>query len=208
MATANDQTFNYPLGTVHFSGQLTTFDTEYTMVGPAMHYLAELHGGAAYSILDRDIGALRNQAIMLDSEIVEEPTTRDFETILTRLTQGACAIESPQIAEALHRIETRNGVLSIADLARDLGMSDRHFHRQFLRIVGMPPKTFAVCQRILTALKLRTAHPEMPLADLAYSVGFSDQSHLTRMFTQYLRTTPAKLEFDSDGVLRSLVTKA
>ncbi len=172
-----------------------------------MHYLAELQGSAAYSILDRDIGALRNQAIMLGSEITQQTTVSAFEAILERLTQDLTAIVPPQITEALHQIETRNGVISISDLAQGLGMSDRHFHRQFLRIVGMPPKTFAVCQRVLTALTLRTENPNMPISDVAYSTGFADQSHLTRMFKQYMRTTPSKVEIDSDGVLRSLVAK-
>jgi len=207
VATANDQAYNYASGAVHFSGQLTTFDTEYTLTGPAVHYLAELQGSAAFSILDRDIGALRNQAIMLGSEITQQPTTRAFEAILERLTQDSTVTVPPQITEALRQIEARNGALSIADLAQNLGMSDRHFHRQFLRIVGMPPKTFAVCQRVLTALKLRTQTPDMPISDVAYAAGFADQSHLTRMFKQYMRTTPAKVEIDSDGTLRSLVAK-
>jgi AraC-like DNA-binding protein len=207
VATANDQTFDFPSGTVHFSGQLTTFDTEYTLTGPAVHYLAELRGSAAFSILDQDIGALRNQVIMLDTEITEQPTASTFMAILDRFTQNVTAIVPPQITEALHQIESRNGVISIADLAQELGMSDRQFHRQFLRVVGMPPKTFAVCQRILTALKLRTETPDMPISDVAYSAGFADQSHLTRMFKQYMRTTPAKVEIDSDGVLRSIVAK-
>ncbi|WP_417250608.1 helix-turn-helix domain-containing protein [Celeribacter sp.] len=208
MATVGDQTFNYALGTVHFSGQLTTFDAEYTLTGPAVHYLAELHGCAAFPILDQDIGALQNKAIMLDTEIAEQPTVEAFVAILDRLSQNASIKAPPQITEALHQIETRNGVIRIADLAQDLGMGDRQFHRQFLRVVGIPPKTFAVCQRILTALKLRTETPDMPISDVAYAAGFSDQSHLTRMFKQYMRTTPAKVEFDSDGVLRSLVAKA
>lgn len=206
-AMANDQTFDYALGAVHFSGQLTTFDTEYTLTGPAVHYLAELQGSAAFSILDRDIGALRNQAIMLGTEITQQTTASAFEAILERLTQDLTAVVPPKITEALRQIESRNGALSIADLAQDLGMSDRNFHRQFLRIVGMPPKTFAVCQRVLSALKLRTENPDMPISDVAYTTGFADQSHLTRMFKQYMRTTPAKIEIDSDGVLRSLVAK-
>jgi AraC-like DNA-binding protein len=205
---ANDQTFDYASGAVHFSGQLTTFDTEYTLTGPAVHYLAELQGSAAFSILDRDIGSLRNQSITLDTEITQQPTTCAFEAILERLTQGATGIVPPQISEALHHIESQNGVISIANLALELRMSDRQFHRQFLRVVGMAPKTFAVCQRVLTALKLLTDNPDMPIADVAYSAGFADQSHLTRMFKQYMRTTPAKVEIDSDGVLRSLVAKA
>jgi len=207
-ATVNDQTYDYGLGAVHFSGQLTTFDAEYTLTGPAVHYLAELQGSAAFSILDRDIGALRNQAIMLDTEVTQQPEIRAFEAILERLTQRANAIVPPQITEALRQIEARNGALSIADLALEIGMSDRQFHRQFSRVVGIAPKTFAVCQRVLTALKLRTQTPDMPISDVAYAAGFADQSHLTRMFKQYMRTTPAKVEIDSDGVLRSLVAKA
>ncbi len=48
-------------------------------------------------------------------------------------------------------------------------------------------------------------HPD--IADVAVETGFTDQAHLTKYFNLYMRTTPAKLELNDDGVLKSVVAK-
>ena len=207
-ATANGKGFNADKGTVHYSGQLTTFDAEYTLRGPAIHYLAELHAYAAYDILNRDIGALSNQVLTLDTQLKDKPHLDHFTDILQKLLPNNVSDPSPEIALAVHKIEAANGAISIAALANELGISDRQLRRRFTRVVGLPPKSFAVCQRIVGALKLMAMNPDLSISDVVYQAGFSDQSHLTNTFQQYLRTTPAKLELDSDGVLRSIVAQS
>ena len=206
-ARANGVRFVLSQGDVHFSGQLTTFDADYTVHGPAIHYLAELQGDAAFAILNRDIGALRNTIKTLDSTDGDEVHLEAFIASLESQMTQMSAVVPPEVTAAVRKIEAQSGDISIADLAIELGIGDRQFRRQFLRVVGMSPKSFAVCQRILKALKLLAIDPEKPIADVVYEAGFSDQSHLTKTFKQYIRTTPAKLELDSDGVLRSIVAR-
>lgn len=207
-ATANGQGFNAEQGTVHYSGQLTTFDAEYILRGPAIHYLAELHAYAAYDLLNRDIGALSNQVLTLDTQLQDKPHIDQFTDILQKLHPNNVSDPSSEIVLAVQKIEAANGAISIAGLANELGISDRQLRRRFTRVVGLPPKSFAVCQRIIGALKLMVMNPELSISDVVYQVGFADQSHLTNTFQQYLRTTPAKLELDSNGVLRSIVAQS
>jgi AraC-like DNA-binding protein len=78
--------------------------------------------------------------------------------------------------------------VTLAELARLVGLSPYYLHRVFEREVGLPPHAYLESVRIREAQRL-LAHGE-PIAQLAYELGFSDQSHLTRRFTRVLGITP------------------
>jgi AraC-like DNA-binding protein len=78
--------------------------------------------------------------------------------------------------------------VSLAELARLVGLSPYYVHRVFEREVGLPPHAYLESVRIRQAQRL-LAHGE-PIAQVAYDLGFSDQSHLTRRFTRLLGITP------------------
>ena len=109
---------------------------------------------------------------------------------------------------AVEEIEKARGNIRVVDLAEDLGLSERHLRRDFTRIVGMSPKPFSMVQRVLSALQMLSANPEIDMADLVYEAGFSDQPHLIRVVQLYMRATPSNLKLDDDGVLRSIVAGA
>jgi AraC-like DNA-binding protein len=78
--------------------------------------------------------------------------------------------------------------VSLAELARLVGLSPYYVHRVFEREVGLPPHAYLESVRIRQAQRL-LAQGE-PIAQVAASLGFSDQSHLTRRFTRLLGITP------------------
>ena len=83
----------------------------------------------------------------------------------------------------------------VASLAADTGISVRQLQRLFHEAVGVSPKTLSAIQRVRwTARQLAadTAH-RIPLAALAYSAGYSDQSHMNRDCVRLLGVTPAQL---------------
>ncbi len=92
---------------------------------------------------------------------------------------------------------TKSPSLRISQVALQLEMSSRHLHRLFLLEVGLSPKHFARIQR-LGRLKHALKQPK-GLAELANSVGYSDQAHMTREVRNLTGTTPAQLWRMSDS---------
>lgn len=78
-------------------------------------------------------------------------------------------------------------IQSLADLAK---LSVCHFSRAFRQSVGVSPHHYVLRRRIDRALSL-IRDGDQPLAEIAFSVGFSDQSHFTRTFVQMTGETPS-----------------
>jgi transcriptional regulator GlxA family with amidase domain len=64
-----------------------------------------------------------------------------------------------------------------------------HFARQFKQSAGVTPHHYLTRKRLELAQALLTK-TELPVSEIAYAAGFSDQSHLARHFRHVLRTTP------------------
>lgn len=77
---------------------------------------------------------------------------------------------------------------SLKDLANIAGLSPFHFHRRFLELAGVSPHDFLIQSRIKKARHLIESGTS--LAEAAYETGFSDQSHMTRMFKRHTGVTP------------------
>ncbi|MEL6690678.1 MAG: helix-turn-helix domain-containing protein [Pseudomonadota bacterium] len=207
--TASAQGVDFPLEPCccHLSGQLTTFDAEYTIEGPFRHFLAEFTPLGASRVMRRDMGALVNQCEFFETDVTGPATLETFTEILMGFASDAPAADEV-VEAAAAKIEESKGDLRIAELARELGVSERHLRREFIYHVGIAPKAFATIKKVLATLQALGANPGADLADLAYSSGFYDQAHLTKVFQLYMRATPGKLRFDDDGVLQSIVAGA
>ena len=96
------------------------------------------------------------------------------------------------VAEAERRREIRRA----EQLAEVAGVSLRALQRAFTEYVGIGPKWVIQRFRILEAAA--AAHSDKPVdwAVLAQDLGFSDQAHLTRVFTQVVGTPPATYRRD------------
>jgi AraC family transcriptional regulator len=78
------------------------------------------------------------------------------------------------------------GLDTLADLA---GVDRYHFGRCFKAATGSPPYRYVVERRLERAAELLRRSAD-PIADIAYQVGFSSQSHLTTAFRRRYGTTP------------------
>lgn len=97
------------------------------------------------------------------------------------------------IRRALAIIDARYAEpLTIAELARSAGMSASRFHERFRREIGRTPADWLAAIRLDRAADL-LRETRMPIVEIALSVGFSDQSALTRSFRRRRGTTPAAL---------------
>ena len=78
---------------------------------------------------------------------------------------------------------------SLAELAREAGVSPEHLARVFRGVTGLTVGQFVRLRRVLEGAE-RLREPRADLSDVAYSCGYSDQSHFTREFRRHLGTTP------------------
>lgn len=85
-----------------------------------------------------------------------------------------------------HRLSSS---LTIAQVARECGLTPSHFARAFRRSFGMSPHRHLTGLRVEEA-KALLAQPHLPLADIALICGFGDQSHFTRVFGQVAGVSP------------------
>ena len=80
--------------------------------------------------------------------------------------------------------------IAITDLAALAGLSHYHFIRAFKDTVGLTPYQYVLSERSRRATAL-LSNPDLSLGDVALAVGFSDVSHLNRVFRKFSGVTPA-----------------
>lgn len=81
--------------------------------------------------------------------------------------------------------------LSVAQLAQEIGLSPNHFASCFTASFGLPPHRYLLRRRIQEALR------QLPLsansiASIAMNLGFSSQSHFTKVFREHTGMTPTQ----------------
>jgi len=79
---------------------------------------------------------------------------------------------------------------ALRQLAEMAGLSPYHLLRAFIRQYGLPPHAYLI-QRQLRAAK-RLLDKGLPIAEVACSCGFADQSHLHRHFKRTWGITPGQ----------------
>jgi len=80
--------------------------------------------------------------------------------------------------------------ITISDLAALAGLSRYHFIRAFKDTVGLTPYQYVLSERARRAGAL-LSNPDLSLGGVALAVGFSDVSHLNRVFRKFAGVTPS-----------------
>jgi AraC family transcriptional regulator len=102
-------------------------------------------------------------------------------------TRGLSRATIRRVLEFIHaHLDTD---LSLATLATTVGMSPYHFARLFKQSTGRSPHQYVIDRRITQAKHL-LATTELPIAAIAYQVGFASQSHLAWHFRRRTGVTP------------------
>ena len=92
-----------------------------------------------------------------------------------------------QVTEYINEHLERN--LTLAELAAVVHISPNYFSRLFKHSTGLAPHQYLIQRRIVRAKQL-LHQGELPIAQIAYSLGFSHQSHLNRHFKRLVGVTP------------------
>jgi AraC family transcriptional regulator len=104
---------------------------------------------------------------------------------------GPGALAAWQIARVRSFIdENLHRTIHAKDLSAVAQRSTAHFSRSFKQDFGEPPHAYVVRRRLERACHLMTSS-SASLSEIALSVGFSDQPHLTRLFGQAFGRSPS-----------------
>ena len=80
----------------------------------------------------------------------------------------------------------------LPDVARELGVTDRHLRRVFQDEFGVAPVEYAQTQRLLLAKRLLT-DTDMAVVDVAMASGFASLRRFNHLFRERYRLTPLEL---------------
>lgn len=80
--------------------------------------------------------------------------------------------------------------ISLEELSSMAGLSPHHFARAFQQSLGAPPHRYLLRRRLEHVEKM-LQDTQLPVAEIALSLGFADQSHLTRHFRRMTGMSPS-----------------
>ncbi len=107
---------------------------------------------------------------------------------ISRPARGGLAPWQERRAREILRTNIKSGV-ALREVARECGVSVGHFSHAFRRTLGVAPHKWLIEQRVVLS-KEKLRDDGLSLADVAMECGFSDQSHLTRVFRQAVGVSP------------------
>lgn len=145
------------------------------------------------ALVSAPVLSLRSHVSAIDAEFLMRPRA----TLLREL-ERRFVVQPPRgglSAGALRRIcdfvesHLENNI-SLDALAAQAHLSVYHFARAFRHSTGVSPHRYVVEQRVKRAQQL-LLQTDLPLANIASAVGFSDQGHFSRQFRGRVGTTPS-----------------
>ena len=167
----------------HLHRHLTLKDRE-----RVQSFLRELSGERT----EKQVGwMLRSKALMMDFMVF---FSRIFSAHFPA-RQGE-ATYMGYVSAALGQIEARyHESLTVADIARHLGISPDHLTRQFRQAMGITPIEHLRRYRFARALEL--LRQQQPVGEVCQAVGFHHLSHFSREFKTLFDMTPSAFQRQS-----------
>lgn len=153
------------------------------LLGIPAHELADAHTRLDDLWGDSAVASVRAR---IADEATPDGRVTAFEHILRARLPTVRGVH-PAVAAALARLRDGDTVASAVEAS---GYSHRGLIALFRDTVGISPKLWSRVQRFQRAIARAAAHPHTPLVELAYSAGYSDQSHFTREFRDLAGMSP------------------
>jgi len=155
------------------------------------YFGVRLRPGAAETVLGVKPEALRNQSVPAAPFLGGvTPKLRSALLDLDDVDAAAVAMDEiwmdevhrltptdPLVDGAVERLIASRGERPIAELAKDLGTSERTLLRHFRAATGLTPKQFARIRRLVSAA-WEVVDGKNSWGQIAASVGYADQPHL------------------------------
>ena len=149
--------------------------------------LDELHN------LDVSLDLLWSAGVQeLRDRILAAPTAPAMFQVLERaLLRAARSFNRhTAVAYALRHFEAVPHAQTIAQVARAVGFSERHFIKRFREEVGLTPKLFCRVRRFQEVVRMVHRATEVNWTEVAVSCGYFDQAHFINDFREFSGLSP------------------
>jgi AraC-like DNA-binding protein len=200
--TGDGRVFHAPTLFVH--GQVTQLSVM-NFQGPYVTIQVVLKPHALKSLFDlEDASSLTNGSMepeqfgaeTLNTQLLDADNDQERLGLLTdflgrKLEQVSGT--DPLIEDSLDFIQQNLGSVTINSLVKHVYLSKRQFEKRFVRAVGIPPQYYIRVKRFNEAMKLIDSGKYETLADVAYALGFFDQSHFIRDIKEFSGITPTSI---------------
>lgn len=172
--------------------------------GTAIAIGVELKPQALNTLFQIDAAELTDGIVTLDAfamenlneQMLNADSERDQIALVTRFLRKR-ASGSPRtdslVAESLRLIHGNTGSIHVRDLLKRLNVSERQFERRFSRAVGVPASLYLRIMRFQQAVRLMKAGRAERLSEIAYDLGYTDQSHFIKDTREFSGYTPKNL---------------
>jgi AraC-like DNA-binding protein len=91
---------------------------------------------------------------------------------------------------ALSLIRNHNGNIPIQTLQYQTNTSRKTFERSFMQSIGLMPKLYSEIIRFNVAKALMNANPNLSVSDIAFDMGYYDNSHFAANFKRFCGQKP------------------
>lgn len=126
---------------------------------------------------------------------------RRYSTLGERQADLPRTLSHSQLQQALEYIREKfNCNLSVAEITAVAGLSESTFTRLFKQATGFAPHEYLIRYRVERAAQL-LLRGERTVIEIAFAVGFADQSHLARHFRRIMGNSPAQFRKENRNVL-------
>lgn len=133
-------------------------------------------------------GVLLSESVCLN---LAEHLLKNYSIGRVRLGENQGGISPARLRRVVEYIDSELGAdLRTEDIARVAGLSNYHCGKAFRRTTGMSLHGYVLTRRINRSRQL-LRQPDLALAEIADTVGFSSQSHFTTVFVTRTGLTPA-----------------
>jgi len=148
------------------------------------------------------------QGFFLGEKLAQAATTQEqIETISAYLLvqiQKNSATPDDAVRYAIAQIVESNGNVSLSDLQKDIGLSERSLERKFKQNVGISPKLFSRIWRFQSSLEQIRQNAHTNLAEIAYDNNYADQSHFIRAFREFAGFSPNQFQKSPNELIENL----
>jgi len=133
--------------------------------------------------------------ILIDSNLIAfiENLLKNHSSIKER-TLKFLSLNKNKIEESFKYIEENisRQDLTLDDIASHIHLSKYHFLREFKKHTGLTVNQYIQVKKVIKIRELQKQN--LPLSQIAYECGFTDQSHMIKVFKKYIGYTPSKVK--------------
>jgi AraC-like DNA-binding protein len=134
----------------------------------------------------------------LNEQLLNAENERDQIAVVTQFLStraDASPRADPIVTQALRLIHDNMASTHVRHLLKLLNVSERQFERRFARTIGIPASLYLRIMRFQEAVRLMKAGRVERLSDMAYDLGYTDQSHFIKDVRKFTGYTPRSLTY-------------